>query len=162
MKTIYLFFLSLFFISTCIAQKNNSELSPEAKKQKISTFLDSWHNAAAMADFDSYFGKMSPDAIYIGTDATENWNLNEFKAFSKPYFDRGAAWDFDATERNIYISESEEIAWFDEILQSHMGPIRGSGVLVKNNGNWKIKHYVLSFTVPNEVADKVTEIVKKQ
>jgi hypothetical protein len=34
---------------------------------------------------------------------------------------------------------------------------RGSGVLVKVGNDWKIKHYVLSMTVPNE---NVTEVVK--
>ena len=34
---------------------------------------------------------------------------------------------------------------------------QGSGVLVKENGVWKIKHYVLSVTVPN---DNINEVVK--
>jgi hypothetical protein len=28
---------------------------------------------------------------------------------------------------------------------------RGSGVLVKIDGKWKIKHYVLSMTIPNKM-----------
>jgi len=32
---------------------------------------------------------------------------------------------------------------------------RGSGVVEKINGIWKVKQYVLSVTVPNEVVDKV-------
>ena len=32
---------------------------------------------------------------------------------------------------------------------------RGSGVVEKINGSWKVKQYVLSVTVPNEVVDKV-------
>ena len=52
------------------------------------------------------------------------------------------------------------MAWFDELLDTHMKICRGSGVLVdQGNGQWKIKHYVLSMTVPNENVD---EIVKKQ
>ena len=36
---------------------------------------------------------------------------------------------------------------------------RGSGVLVADtNGNWKIKHYVLSMTVPNDNTDEVVKI----
>jgi hypothetical protein len=34
---------------------------------------------------------------------------------------------------------------------------RGSGILVLQKGQWKIQHYVLSMTVPN---DNVTEVVK--
>jgi hypothetical protein len=33
-------------------------------------------------------------AIFIGTDATENWNKMQFQAFAKPFFDRGKAWSF--------------------------------------------------------------------
>nr|MCU0349971.1 nuclear transport factor 2 family protein [Flavobacterium sp.] len=35
---------------------------------------------------------------------------------------------------------------------------RGSGVLVKENGKWKIKHYVLSMTIPNDVSKEVIQI----
>jgi ketosteroid isomerase-like protein len=41
--------------------------------------LDSWHKAAADAKFDTYFNKMTEDAVFIGTDATENWNKPHFK-----------------------------------------------------------------------------------
>lgn len=158
---IILVLVSLFFCSSGKAQIEISISSPEDKKQEISAFLDSWHNAAAEADFKDYFGKMTDDAIYIGTDASENWSLEEFKAFAKPYFARGTAWDFDAVERNIYLSDSGKMSWFDELLESHMGLIRGSGVLVKENGKWKIRHYVLSFTVPNDLAGKVTNLISE-
>jgi hypothetical protein len=29
---------------------------------------------------------MTADAIFIGTDATENWNKMQFQAFAKPFF----------------------------------------------------------------------------
>ena len=36
---------------------------------------------------------------------------------------------------------------------------RGSGVLVdEGNGKWKIKHYVLSMTIPNDNTDEVVKI----
>jgi ketosteroid isomerase-like protein len=45
---------------------------------KLTTF-DSWHKAAAEAKFDTYFDKMTEDAVFIGTDATENWGKPAFK-----------------------------------------------------------------------------------
>jgi ketosteroid isomerase-like protein len=51
--------------------------------------LDSWHKAAAEAKFDAYFDKMTEDAVFIGTDATENWGKPAFQEFAKPYFDKG-------------------------------------------------------------------------
>ncbi len=134
------------------------ERDSEKDKAEIGNLLDQWHSAAGEADFEGYFGLMGEDSRYLGTDATENWNLDEFKGFSKPYFDRGKAWDFTALARNIYFSESGKTAWFDELLDTHMGICRGSGVLTLQDGEWVIEHYVLSLTVPNEQVDKVTEL----
>ena len=98
---------------------------------------------------------MDSISVFVGTDAGEVWTKKQFKTFSKPYFDKGKAWDFTAIDRNIYIDESGKIVWFDELLNTWMGICRGSGVLKKINNQWKIKHYVLSVTVPNDDIDKV-------
>jgi hypothetical protein len=127
-------------------------------KEKISNTLDAWHKAAAEANFNSYFDAMTKDAIFIGTDATENWNKKAFKAFAKPYFDKGKAWNFTALERHIYFSNDKKTAWFDELLNTQMKICRGSGVLVLLKGQWKIKHYVLSMTIPNDNTDAVIKI----
>jgi len=132
------------------------------EKQKINEVLDSWHLAAANANFDAYFGKMTKDAVFIGTDAMENWQNEEFRTFSKPYFDKGKAWSFTAVQRNIYLNEDRSFAWFDELLDTQMKICRGSGVLKKVNGQWKIAHYVLSIAVPNENVDELVQIKEKK
>ncbi|MBK9107653.1 MAG: nuclear transport factor 2 family protein [Saprospiraceae bacterium] len=153
-STLALFFV-VIFLSAC---KNDQVLSTDHENQAIHKILDEWHLAASKADFDLYFSYMSDSSIFIGTDATENWNKQEFKAFSKPYFDRGKAWSFTAVDRNIYLSGAHELAWFDELLQTQMKICRGSGVMVKEGIHWKVKHYVLSMTIPNEHADTVVKI----
>jgi hypothetical protein len=125
---------------------------------KINVLLDSWHKAAADAKYDSYFEKMTEDAIFIGTDATENWGKPAFQVFAKPYFDKGKAWNFSALERHIYFDKTKEMAWFDELLNTQMKICRGSGVLIKIDGEWKIKHYVLSMTIPNDDVNAVIKI----
>lgn len=127
------------------------------EKTAISSVLDAWHKAAAEADFDAYFSKMTDDGVFLGTDATENWQNKEFREFSKPYFDRGRAWAFTPVERNIYVSDNGQFAWFDELLDTQMKLCRGSGVLKKVDGEWKIAHYVLSIAIPNE---NVAEVIK--
>nr|WP_315253361.1 nuclear transport factor 2 family protein [uncultured Flavobacterium sp.] len=129
------------------------------EKEQVNITLATWHKAAAEADFDKYFGIMAEDAIYIGTDPTENWNLKSFQAFAKPYFDKGKAWNFKAIERNIYFDKSGKLAWFDELLNTQMKICRGSGVLVKIGKEWKIKHYVLSMTIPNDNTHEVVKII---
>ncbi|RZJ73233.1 nuclear transport factor 2 family protein [Flavobacterium sp.] len=146
----YLFALLLCFGLTATAQKSD-----------IDKVLNDWHKAAADVKFDAYFDAFTKDAIYIGTDATENWKVSEFKAWSKPYFDKGTTWNFKALERNIYLSADGKLAWFDELLDTQMKLCRGSGILKKENGKWKIAHYVLSMTVPNENVDEVVKAKSK-
>lgn len=150
-------FLLWSLLTFCLALS-----AQESEKNIIDKLLDDWHMAASNADFDSYFGKMTTDAVFIGTDATENWQNKAFKAFSKPYFDRGKAWSFTAVERNIYLNETEDFAWFDELLNTQMKLCRGSGVVKKENGQWKIAHYVLSIAVPNENVGELIQLKKEK
>ena len=143
--------IALLVICNCTAQQSATA------KSEIGTTLDRWHKAAGDVKFDTYFNMMAPDAIYIGTDATENWTIPQFKAFAKPYFDRGKAWNFTAIQRNIYVI-NQDFAYFDELLETQMKICRGSGVVKKVGTEWKIVHYVLSMTVPNDKASEVTAI----
>lgn len=155
MRKIVIILVGLILIGCKSTQPKNSE----NVKSEINLVLDNWHKAAAEANFNNYFNVMTEDAIYIGTDPTENWNKQEFIKFSKPYFDRGRAWNFTALERNVYFSSDMKTVWFDELLNTQMKICRGSGVLVVDEkGNWKIKHYVLSMTIPNDNTDEVVKI----
>jgi hypothetical protein len=150
MKNILLLLVFFFNFSMVNAQKTDRE--------NINSVLDTWHKSAAEANFKDYFNAMTDDAIFIGTDATENWNKTAFQAFAKPYFDKGKAWNFTALERNIYFSDDKKTAWFDELLNTQMKICRGSGVMVLINNQWKIKHYVLSMTIPNDNTDEVIKV----
>ena len=146
-----LFAFCCLLISAC--QSNTTEDS-----QLIHQVMDYWHKSAANADYEDYFDAMTKNAVFIGTDAGENWSKEEFQSFSKPYFDEGKAWSFRALDRNIYFSESGDIAWFDELLDTWMGTCRGSGVLERSGDSWKINHYVLSVCIPNDDMQEVIAI----
>ena len=148
----YLTLISLLF---AFALRGQSEVEKD-----INTLLDDWHRAAATADFQDYFDLMAEAGVFVGTDATEHWDKTEFMEFSKPYFDRGKAWDFTPLERNLFVHPGGNIAWFDELLDTWMQLCRGSGVVVREDGNWKIAHYVLSLAVPNETVAGVIELKK--
>ena len=130
----------------------------ESQKNDVNQLVDLWHKAASEANFKKYFDVMADDAIFIGTDATEYWNKQEFENYAKPHFDKGKAWSFTTLERHIYFDSTGKTAWFDELLDTQMKICRGSGVLVKTGGQWKIKHYVLSMTIPNETSKSVITI----
>lgn len=127
----------------------------EKEKTEIGTMLDGFNVAAAKADFNTYFNYFAEESTFIGTDATEVWDKKAFMIWAKPHFDRKRTWDFTSLKRNIYFSNDGKLAWFDELLDTQMKICRGSGVVEKINGQWKVKQYVLSVTVPNEIVDKV-------
>ena len=154
MKKIVLLSLSILLFSAFTPKDQDSIKD----KEQINSTLDAWHKAAAEAKYETYFSMMTDDAIFIGTDATENWNKTAFQAYAKPYFDKGKAWNFTALERHIYFDATGKTAWFDELLNTQMKICRGSGVLVKIGKDWKIKHYVLSMTIPNDNTDEVIKI----
>lgn len=144
-----LFLLSFTGIS---AQSKNKF---EKEKAEISTMLDGFNIAAAKSDYEGYFNYFADESTFIGTDATEIWSKKEFMVWAKPYFDKKRTWNFTALKRNIYFSKDGKLAWFDELLDTQMKICRGSGVVEKINGQWKVRQYVLSVTVPNDVVDKV-------
>lgn len=146
----------VFFLAICFMSCSSYRAIPESTVNQV---IDHWHKAAADADFDTYINLMTTDAVFIGTDATENWQLAEFKRFAKPYFDRGKAWSFTSIERNIYTANG--VVYFDELLSTQMGVCRGSGILKKENGSYRIAHYVLSIAVPNENVESLTEMKKE-
>lgn len=151
-----LFFVIVLMLNSCKNSKTEFSLKEKENiKKEVNTVLNNWHLAASEANFGNYFDKMDSISVFIGTDASENWTKKDFSAFSRPYFDKGKAWDFKTLERKIYISVSGDFAWFDELLNTWMGICRGSGVLEKKANSWKIKHYVLSVSIPNNDVQKV-------
>lgn len=122
--------------------------------------MDNWHHAAAVADEDTYFGSMQEDAIYLGTDKTERWEKAVFEEWSSTYFQRDTAWAFTAHDRVIYYAKNSRTAWFEELLDTWMGPCRGSGVLTLNQGNWKIAHYNLAMLIDNDDVEDVLQTIR--
>ncbi len=163
MKKIIQLLIFITIFSSCENKKMAiKKIDAVNEKEAINKVLDAWHKSAAEANFETYFDAMTNEGVFIGTDASENWKYNEFKEFSKPYFDKGKAWNFNSIKRNIYISKDGKVAWFDELLDTWMGICRGSGVLIKSENNWKIEHYVLSLTIPNDNIDEVIKINKEK
>jgi hypothetical protein len=127
--------------------------------KQVNAFVDSWHDDAAHARM-AYFDKMASDGVYIGTDRGELWQRDAFKAWAKRFFERGSAWSFHATRRNVYASGDGKTIWFDELLDTpNMGHCMASGVIRKTAKGFEIVHYQLSMAVPNEVAGQVTSLV---
>jgi hypothetical protein len=137
----------------------SAQSSGEAREQIVRE-LDDFHDAAARADEARYFGHFADGGVFLGTDATERWDVAAFRAYAHPHFAKGKAWSFRGVNRHLTVRG--ETAWFEEDLETaNLGPARGSGVLTLQGGQWKIEQYVLSITVPNEKFKSVKELLEK-
>ncbi len=159
MKIASCFTLLLFLLFCAPSLKGQQQVKVE--KEKISTVLDRMHHYASKADFDSYFSLFAKDFEFIGTESTEVWDLEAFKQYTQPYFHKGQGWTYTPLKRSVHVDDLGNSAYFHEVLDSAYGLCRGSGVLKKVNGEWKLQQYVLSILVPNSVAKKVVEIKKE-
>jgi hypothetical protein len=104
--------------------------------------LDDWHHAASVSDEDRFFSHFTADARILGVCPSERWTLSRFRIWAEPRFEDPAAWTYTPLDRSITFSADRNVAWFDELLSlpSHK-PNYGSGVLVRQNGTWKIALY---------------------
>ena len=120
----------------------------------IDALIDGLHQDAHEGNFQTYFDRYTPDAVFLGTDKSERWTIEEFKVFAEPAFEDGHGWTYSVRERNW---EGEgNTRWFDEVLfNEKLGHCRGTGVVELIDGEWKIAHYALTMLVPNDIAPEV-------
>lgn len=155
MRHLFAAALLLFAAASTFAQGD------AAFRQQVNAFVDRWHDDAAHTR-PEYFDKIAPQGVYIGTDKTEVWTRDQFKAWAKPYWDKKKAWAFTAQKRNVYFSPDKKYVWFDEQLNTQMGTCQASGVLRNTGKGFLIEHYQLSLAVPNELLDSFTRMIAEQ
>ena len=132
------------------------------EKEQINKVLDKLHKYASEANGKKYFELFNEQAVFHGTDLNERWSIDEFKKYAQNRFDTGTGWTYTSLERNIFINSSNTTAWFDEIvINEKYGKFRGTGVLSKVDGMWKIDQYNLLFPIPNDLLLKYTKEVKE-
>ena len=132
-------------------QSAKDALTADNQGVAIDALLDGLHRDAHEGNFQTYFARYSTDAVFLGTDKTERWTIEEFKAYAKPAFTDGHGWTYTVVERNW--EGGGNTRWFDEILfNEKLGHCRGTGVVRLINGEWKIAHYALTMLVPNSIA----------
>jgi hypothetical protein len=150
-------------VALALALSLQSAPQPDPEEAQVAAVLDALDAASSAADGDAYFALFTPDARFVGTDATEHWTLDAFRAYAAPVFARGRGWSYPATDRTITIADipCRCIAWFEERLSNaSYGETRGSGVLRLTDEGWKIEQYVLSLAVPNDRAQAVVAAIR--
>jgi len=131
--------------------------------EAIEAVIDDFHDAAAHGDKARYLGHMTDDAVFMGTDEWERWPKKpDFEEYVSGRFQDGRGWTYRSVDRNVRVSELGNVAWFDEVIFSETsGRFRGTGVLLLEDGEWKIAHYAMSFLVFNENWQDVIELTQK-
>ena len=123
-------------------------------QEKLDVLLNGLHQDAHEGNYETYFERYTSDAVFLGTDKTERWTIQEFKEYAKPAFADGHGWTYEVVKRNW--EGSGDTRWFDEILfNEKYGHCRGTGVVELINGEWKIAHYSLTLLIPNDIAAEV-------
>lgn len=152
--------LGVLFAGGCVVDRASWTAFDE--RPRVDAVIDAWHDAAAHGDFNRYFSLMTDDAVFLGTDATERWGREAFEDFARPYFDGVEAWTYRPRDRHLAFTPDGRTGWFDELLDhAKYGELRGTGVVRRGgDGKWRIAHYSLTFTVPNEAAPRVVEDVR--
>ncbi|MBB1318103.1 nuclear transport factor 2 family protein [Shewanella sp. SR43-4] len=122
--------------------------------QAVSALLNQLHESAAAADWTTYFSLYHPQAVFIGTDKSERWDMLEFERYAKPT----QGWRYDVKSRHLL--QIDDTIVFDEQLYSpEYGISRGTGALVQTVDGWKIAQYHLSFPIPNDKAKRITSLI---
>ena len=153
--------VATWILALCAACTAPGAAGPGAPEPAAARVLDDLHRLASQADGAAYFALFTPDAVYIGTDASERWSVEQFRAFADPYFSRGRGWTYTVRERHLSASADGRTVWFDERLDNaSYGECRGSGVLVRGPDGWRIAQYVLSLPVPNSLALGLVERIR--
>ena len=153
------YFSRTFLISILLVMLAGS--APGQSREAVDAVLDDFHKAASAADSARYFAHFAEGAVFFGTDITERWTLEEFQAYAAPHFSAGRGWTYVPQHRAVFFNG--DTAWFDEtLLNEKFGLTRGTGVLIMDNGAWKISQYHLTLPVPNDLIYDLVDMIKAQ
>lgn len=150
-----------FFAAAIAFMSPAAQAETGLDKAQVHEMLNSFHNAASKADFKGYFGHFTKDGIFLGTDPGERWTVDQFKSYTKPYFDKGKGWTYISVARNVTMP-FKNTAIFDETLENRSyGTCRGTGVAIKTKDGWKISQYSLSIPIPNKLARSFVDQIRE-
>lgn len=124
-------------------------------KSEVNTVLDSMIDVLETEDMDLLSKIMvhDSDMVNFGTDAGERiMGWEALKSSMELQFAGTESSKLSVRDRVIQVHESGRVAWFSEIIDwnivyqgqsEQIEGLRGTGVLVKRNGNWLITqlHY---------------------
>ncbi|MEM8896289.1 MAG: nuclear transport factor 2 family protein, partial [Bacteroidota bacterium] len=79
----------IFCLLLIVSHLGFSQIPLLDNKKEINEFLDNWHQAAADADAEKYFGAIATSGVYLGPDPSERWSKDQFIEYTKESFENG-------------------------------------------------------------------------
>jgi len=128
----------------------------------VDAVLDAFHAAAAAAAEPQYLSTLAEDMVFLGTAPGERWEAAAWREFVHRYFSQGKGWAYVPSDRSVVVAPDGETAWFDETVDNdHFGACRGSGVLRREDGEWRIAQYNLTIPVPDELVPELVSRIRE-
>lgn len=129
-------------VGALIAVPASAQSSPQAA-------LDAFYKAAAAANESEFIAVLAADAVLLGIGDEGRLQGQPLYEYVSESFASGGNWRYSVNDRQIRQTDDGSVAWFDESLQSDgLSPGRASGVLVQDDGNWKVAQYNLTVSQP--------------
>ena len=133
--------------------------------EAVEVLLDRLHEMASKGRLAEYLACFGPKSIFVGTDSSEFWTIEEFAKLCRKHFRNGKGWTYIPIKgsRELRVNVHEGFGWFYERLEhKQYVEARGTGMVEFIEGKWVIMQYVLSFPVPNALVEKLALQVRKR
>ncbi len=151
---------SLFLLVACVPMQvdpaSSAAASAESQAVAISEALEVLESIQALqaeGDFPGVLTHTSADIRLVGTDASEHWDRAKLEGVVKAMEAQEFVWKVRVTNRVLTAGPSADVVWFEEKIMTvtpAVGELRRSGVLVLEEGAWKLVQSVTSFPIPND------------
>ncbi|QBF81947.1 hypothetical protein EXU30_03965 [Shewanella maritima] len=135
---------------------NDPQQLDEKDRQLINSLLNQLHESAETADWHLYFSLYHDQAVFIGTDATERWDMKLFRQ----YAEKTQGWRYELQSRKL-IKVGDTVVFDEQLYSESYGVSRGTGAMVWTPQGWKVLQYHLSFPIPNDKAKRITSLIKQ-
>lgn len=125
----------------------------------VHALMTDWHAAAARGERETVLTALADDMIYIGTDARQRMTLPMIK--SKWGNGNTPLWTYRLIGRDVTLSADKEMAFFDESLNTEVGPCTATGIARLTPDGWRIVRYHLSIALPEERREDYMKLLGK-
>jgi SnoaL-like domain len=111
--------------------------------------LDALHQAGVDANPAAFTALLAQDVVFLGVDGAARLEGPSAREFFGEHLLQANTWTYRSSDRDMRLSPDGSVAWFDETLEhDQLGRGRGTGVLIRSSGGWKLAQYNLSVPRP--------------